>query len=98
MGSRVAADAVLVQIAVAMLRRHGPFCGNIAFRGRAEFGMQRARDIGHRGLNVANHLGTLAFEPLSDVVRCLCNQLLEQMPRDVLRRPSCSARMESPSA
>ena len=67
-----------------MLRRHGPFCDEIAFRCGAEFGMQRAGDIGHRGLNLANHLGTLAFEPLSYVVRRLCNQLLEKVPGDVL--------------
>src|SRR6266852_9933925 len=84
MGSGVFKYAVLIQVAVSMQRRHRPSCDEIAFRCGAELGMQRAGDIGHRGLNLANHLGTLAFEPLSYVVRRLCNQLLEKVPGDVL--------------
>src|SRR5882762_5847748 len=84
MGSGVFEYAVLIQVAVSMQRCDGPFCDEIAFRCGAEFGMQRAGDVGHRGLNLANHLGTLAFEPLSHVVRRLCNQLLEKVPGDVL--------------
>jgi hypothetical protein len=33
---------------------------------------------------MADHGRALEFEPLSDVVRCLCDQLLEDLPRDVL--------------
>src|SRR6267142_2983985 len=95
MGSGVFKYAALIQVAVSMLRRHGPFCDEIAFRCGAEFGMQRAGDIGRRGLNLANHGGPLAFEPLSYVVRRLCKKRCRGMS---FRRPSCSARMESPSA
>src|ERR1700687_756328 len=84
MGPGVSGYTVLIQVALLMLLRHDPFCDKIASRYRTELGLQRARDIGHRGLNLVNHRRSLAFEPLFHVVRRLCDQLLEKAPRDVL--------------
>src|ERR1700704_5080223 len=84
MESCVSGYAVIVQIALLMLPRHDPFCDKIASRYGTELGLQRARDIGHRGLNLVNHRRSLAFEPFFHVVRCLCDQLLEKPSRDVL--------------
>jgi hypothetical protein len=66
-----------------MLGRHQPFCDKVASRYRAKLGLQRARDISHRGLNLVDDRGPLALEPLFHVLRCLCNQLLENPSRDV---------------
>jgi hypothetical protein len=33
---------------------------------------------------MADHCRSLAFKPFSDVVGCLCDQLLEDLPWDVL--------------
>ncbi len=44
MGPGVFKYAVLIQVAVSMLRRYRSFCDEIAFRCGAEFGMQRAGD------------------------------------------------------
>ncbi len=46
--------------------------------------MQRSRDIRHHGLNLACLVRALIFEPLSHVVSRLSDQLLEEMPGDVL--------------
>ena len=46
--------------------------------------MQRARDIGHRGLNLARQIRTFPLELSSYVVRSLCDQLLEHMSRNFL--------------
>src|SRR6266851_9177422 len=67
MGPGVFKYAVLIQVAVSMLRRHGPFCDEIAFRCGAEFGMQRAPvtiDLGFENA-VFNPLGTRALRSLT---------------------------------
>src|SRR5216684_9148591 len=84
MGSGVSGYTVFIQVALLMLRRHDPFCDKMAPRYRAELGLQRARDLGHRALDLINHRRTLAFEPLFHVHRRLCDQLLEKMPGDVV--------------
>src|SRR5712664_1674607 len=83
MESSVSGYTVLIQIALLMLRRHEPFCDKVASGYRTELGLQRARDIGHRGLNLVDHRRPLALEPLFHVLRCLCDQLLENPPRNV---------------
>src|ERR1700682_1809710 len=84
MRSSVSRYTVLIQVALLMLRRHHPFCDKIASRYRTELGLQRARDIGHRSLNLVNHRGSLPLVPLFHVGRRLCDQLLEKTPGDVL--------------
>ena len=68
MRPRVPGDAVFVQVALLVLRRHHPFCDIIGSRYRTELGLQLARDIGHRRLNLLDHAGTLAFEPFFNVI------------------------------
>src|ERR1700738_5043016 len=84
MGSSVYGYTVLIQVALLMLRRHDSFCDKMAPRYRAELGLKRARDLGHRALNLIDHRRTLAFEPLFHLLRRLRDQLLEKMPGDVL--------------
>src|SRR5579864_6248562 len=56
----------------------------MAARGGTEFRLQLAGKVGYRGLNLPRHVRTFALEPLPDVVGRLRDQLLEDMPRDVL--------------
>src|SRR5262245_55394816 len=84
MSSGAFQNAVFTQVSVLMLGSYGPLCSKIALRCWTELGMQRARDIGHRVLNLASQLRTLPFEFPSYVVRSLCNQLLEYMSRNFL--------------
>ncbi len=63
---------------------HGAFRGLIVLRGWVELGLQRAGDIGHRRLDLLHQFGALLLEPLPDLVRCLCYQLLENMLGDIL--------------
>src|SRR5260370_39254936 len=84
MGSSVSRYAVLIQIALLMLRRHETFCDKVASRYRTELGLQHACDVDHRGLNLVNHRRPLALQPLLYVFLRLCDQLLDKAPRDVL--------------
>ena len=83
-GLGVFEDLVLVQIAVNMQFCHFPFRIEIAFRRGSKFRVHRARDIGHQALYLDCRLRVLALEPLSRVVGCLRDQLLEEMPGDIL--------------
>src|SRR5258708_14020697 len=87
MGPGVDRYAVLVQIAQPVRRRHHPLGDEMASRYRAELGLQLAGDVGHRGLDLVDHAGTLAFEPLSHIVRGFRDQLLEYVAGDVLAQP-----------
>ena len=51
---------------------------------RAEPGLQLAGDDGYRRLDLIDHLGALALEPLSHLVGRACDQLLENVLRNVL--------------
>src|ERR1700720_411628 len=84
MGSSVYGYTGLIQVALLMLCRHHPLCDKIAPRYRPKLGLKRARDLGHRALNLIDHRRTLAFEPLFHLLRRLRDQLLEKMPGDVL--------------
>ena len=46
--------------------------------------MQRSRDVCHQSLHLTGHIRVLALELLLHVVSRLCDQLLEEMPGDVL--------------
>src|SRR5450432_499334 len=79
MGSSVFKDAVLGKIAISVLLCYDPPCSKIVLRCRSEFRMQRARDIGHRRLNLVCDIWALLRKLLLHIVRRFCDQLLKKM-------------------
>src|ERR1700730_4139693 len=84
MGLRILEYLALIQCAESSLSCDFPLCIEIAFRRWSKFGMQRTRDIRHQSLNLACRIRSLALELLFHIVSRLCDQLLQEMPGDVL--------------
>ena len=84
MGLSIFEDLVLIQTAELLLSCHRPLCIEVASRRGSKLGMQRSRDVCHQSLHLTGHIRVLALELLLHVVSRLCDQLLEEMPGDVL--------------
>src|SRR6185437_5530369 len=75
---------VLVEVAILMQFADGPFRGKVVLGGRSESSVNRSGEIGDHGLYLAHQFGAFALELSLDLVGCLRNELLEQVPGDVL--------------
>src|ERR1700688_5002876 len=84
MGLGVLEYLALIQCAEPSLSCNFPLCIEIALRRWSKFGMQPTRDIRHQSLNLACRIRSLALEPLFHIVSRLCDELLEEMPGDIL--------------